>query len=59
MTKNIKKLVCVLPCRNGGLRLFGKPMQIIDQEKNITIVEHLINCLKKIRSISEVALAIS
>ena len=59
MTKIIKKLVCVLPCRNGGVRLFGKPMQIIDQKKNITIIEHIINCLKKVSSVSEVALAIS
>ncbi len=59
MSKSIKKLVCVLPCRNGGVRLFGKPMQIIDQKKNITILEHLINCLKRIGSVSEIALAIS
>ena len=34
-------------------------MQMLDIRKNITIIEHLINCLSKIESISEVALAIS
>lgn len=59
MSKNIKKLVCVMSCRNRGTRLFGKPMQILNIKKNITIIEHLIDCLNKINSVSEVALAVS
>ena len=59
MSKNINKLVCVMSCRNRGTRLFGKPMQVLNIKKNITIIEHLIDCLKKINSVSEVALAIS
>lgn len=54
-----KKLICVLACRNGGTRLYGKPLQSLDINKNITIIEQQINCLSKIKSITRVALAIS
>ena len=47
----LKKLVCVMSCRNRGSRLFGKPMQILNIKKNITIIEHLIDCLNKINLI--------
>ena len=59
MHKATNKLVCVLTCRNKSTRLFGKPIQIIDEKKNITIIEHLINCLSKINCISEVVLAVA
>jgi len=54
-----KKLIFALPCRNGGSRLYGKPMQFIDIDKRITVLEQLINCIRKISCVSDVVLGIS
>ncbi len=54
-----KKLVCVLACRNQGGRLYGKPLQNIDVKKKIRVIDFLINRIKKIKSISNIVLAIS
>jgi len=59
MKKQIKKkLVLALPCRATGTRLYGKPNQYIDIDKKITIVEQLINCIKKIRCVSDIVIGI-
>ena len=42
-----RKLVAVLACRNGGSRLYAKPLQNLDQKKKISIIEDLIDTLKK------------
>ena len=43
MAKKIKKkLIMALACRNSGTRLYGKPIQYIDIDKKVTIVEQLI-----------------
>jgi len=54
-----KKLIMALACRNSGTRLHGKPIQYIDIDKKITIVEQLISCIKKIRCVSDIVLGIS
>ena len=54
-----KKLVFAVPCRNSGRRLFGKPIQFIDPDRKITIIEQLISCIKKINSVSDIVLGIS
>ena len=54
-----RKLVAILACRNGGSRLYAKPLQNLDQKKNISIIQYLINTLKKNKSIKEIGLAIS
>ena len=54
-----RKLTAILACRNGGSRLYAKPLQNLDEEKNINIISYLIKKLKKIKAIDEVALAIS
>ena len=54
-----KKLVFAVPCRNTGRRLFGKPIQFIDPDRKITIIEQLISCIKKINSVSDIVLGIS
>ena len=57
--KTKKKLILALPCRATGVRLYGKPNQYIDIDKKVTIVEQLINCIKKIRSVSDIVMGIS
>ena len=54
-----RKLVAALACRNNGSRLFGKPLQNLDEKKNLRIIDHLIFQLKTIRSIKSIVLGIS
>ena len=53
------KVVATLACRVQSKRLYGKPLQLIDVDKNITILEYLVDFLKTFRSIDEIVLAIS
>ena len=54
--KKSKKVAAVLACRIGSTRLFGKPLQRIGK---YTILELLINQIKKSKNISDIVLAIS
>lgn len=54
-----RKLVAILACRNGGSRLYAKPLQKLGTTKRKTILEVLINKLKKIKIIDQIGLAIS
>tara|TARA_B100000795_G_scaffold234805_1_gene194143 strand:+ start:10768 stop:11520 length:753 start_codon:yes stop_codon:yes gene_type:complete len=54
-----KKLVAALACRNQGTRLYGKPVQNLDIENGIRIIDNVISCLKSISCIDEVVLGIS
>ena len=55
----MRKLVACLACRNEGTRLYGKPLQNLDIQKNISILKYIIECLKKIKVIDQIVLAIS
>ena len=54
-----RKLTAILACRNGGSRLYAKPLQNLDEQKKINIITYLIKNLKKNNTIDQVALAIS
>ena len=54
-----KKLVAALACRNQGTRLYGKPIQNLDIENGIRIIDNVISCLQSITCIGEVVLGIS
>ena len=54
-----RKLVAALACRNNGSRLYGKPMQNLDVEKGIRIIDHIIDHLESISCIDEIVLGIS
>lgn len=54
-----RKLVAILACRNGGTRLYAKPLQNLDEKNQIKIIDYLIKSLKKMRCISEIVLSIS
>ena len=54
-----RKLVAILACRNGGSRLYAKPLQNLDNKKNITTLQFLITNLKKHKVVDEIGLAIS
>jgi spore coat polysaccharide biosynthesis protein SpsF len=50
-----RRLVAALACRNKGSRLYGKPLQNLDVNGGIRIID----CLRTIESIDEVVLGIS
>lgn len=50
------KIVATLACRNNSRRLYGKPLQLLE---NVTVVDYIINNLKARPEISAVVLAIS
>ena len=52
-----KKLVAVLACRNNGSRLYAKPLQNLS--KDITVLDNILDTLKKNKSISDIILVIS
>jgi spore coat polysaccharide biosynthesis protein SpsF len=52
-----RRLVAVLACRNNGTRLYGKPMQLLYDEKSI--LDQLIESLQRFKIIDEVVLAIA
>jgi spore coat polysaccharide biosynthesis protein SpsF len=54
-----RKLVAAIACRNQGSRLYGKPLQNLDVQKGICILENIIACLNTIDCIDEVVLGIS
>ena len=55
----MRRLVAALACRVQGRRLYGKPLQNLDVEKSITILDHIINLIRTIPSIETVVLGIS
>jgi len=55
----MKKLVAALACRNKGSRLYGKPLQNLDIDSGITILDNIVNCLKQVKSIDSIVLGIA
>jgi spore coat polysaccharide biosynthesis protein SpsF len=53
------KVVAALACRVQSKRLYAKPLQFIDVENEITILEYLVSFLKTCKGIDEIVLAIS
>ena len=55
----MRKLTAAIACRNTGVRLYGKPIQNLDIEKNITVLDNLLSCISSIECIDEICLGIS
>ena len=54
-----RKLVAALACRNLGSRLYGKPLQNLDIEKGIRIIDNIIDGLNSLNCIDSIVLGIS
>jgi spore coat polysaccharide biosynthesis protein SpsF len=54
-----KRFDAILACRVGGSRLYGKPLQFLDIENRITILEYLVKYIKQINNIDSICLAIA
>lgn len=55
----MRKLVACLACRNNGKRLYGKPMQNLDVDGEISVLDYIVDALKNFSVIDELVLAIS
>ena len=54
-----RRLVAAIACRNQGSRLYGKPVQNLDVDHGIRIIDNIIDCLRTIDFIDEIVLGIS
>ncbi len=59
MTLLKRRLVAAIACRNQGSRLYGKPIQNLDIDQGIRIIDNIIDCLKTIHCIDEIVLGVS
>lgn len=48
-----------MACRNQGSRLYGKPLQNLDVERGVRILDNIVGCLRSLSCIDEVVLGIS
>jgi len=55
----MRKLVAALACRINGARLYGKPLQLLDVERGVSVLGHLIALLRTEPSIGEIVLGVS
>jgi spore coat polysaccharide biosynthesis protein SpsF len=53
------KIVAALACRVQSKRLYAKPLQFLDVDNEISILEYLVRFLQKIKRIDAIVLAIS
>lgn len=54
-----RRLVAAIACRNQGSRLYGKPVQNLDVDRGIRIIDNVIEGLQRIDCIDEIVLGIS
>jgi spore coat polysaccharide biosynthesis protein SpsF len=54
-----RRLVAAIACRNQGSRLYGKPLQNLDVEHGIRILDNIVACLRTIPCIDDIVLGIS
>lgn len=55
----MRRLVAALACRVQGSRLYGKPLQNLDIERGITILDHMVSLIQTEPSIKATVLGIS
>lgn len=53
------KLAAVLACRNQSTRLYAKPLQCLDVENKISVLDYMISQMKLNEAIDDIVLAIS
>ncbi len=55
----MRRLVAALACRVQGSRLYGKPLQNLDVEAGVSILQHLVSLIQTIPEIETIVLGIS
>lgn len=54
-----RKLIAALACRSQGSRLYGKPLQNLNVDKGVRILDNIIDCLSGIACIDEIVLGVA
>lgn len=54
-----RKLIAAIACRSQGSRLYGKPLQNLDVNSGIRIIDNILDSLESVATIEEVVLGIS
>lgn len=54
-----RRLIAAIACRNQGARLYGKPLQNLDVQKGVRILDNIVACLQTIPCIDGIVLGIS
>lgn len=54
-----RRLVAALACRNQGARLYGKPVQNLDVQNGVRIIDNILGCLGQLDMVDEIVLGIS
>jgi spore coat polysaccharide biosynthesis protein SpsF len=54
-----RRLVAAVACRNQGSRLYGKPLQNLDVDAGVCILDNIVACLQTLPCIEEVVLGVS
>jgi spore coat polysaccharide biosynthesis protein SpsF len=55
----VRRLVAALACRANGSRLYGKPLQLLDVERGVSVIEHMVRLLQTAPEIDAIVLAVS
>ena len=55
----MRRLVAALACRVNGARLYGKPLQLLDIDGQMSILQHQINLLRQQPEIDQIVLGVS
>jgi spore coat polysaccharide biosynthesis protein SpsF len=54
----MRRLVAALACRAGGSRLYGKPLQLLDVERGVTVLEYMLDLIGIVPEINETVLGV-
>jgi spore coat polysaccharide biosynthesis protein SpsF len=55
----MRKLVAALACRAAGSRLYGKPLQLLDVARGISVLDHMIALYRTEKCIAEIVLGVA
>lgn len=55
----MRKLVACLACRNQSTRLYGKPLQNLDIDSRLSVLEYMVSSVRTYSPVSDIVLAIS
>ena len=54
-----RKFASILACRNGSSRLYGKPLQNLDVEQGVTVLEYMVRWMRTVPSYESIIFAIA
>ena len=55
----MRRLVAALACRVNGSRLYGKPLQLLDGPRNVSVLDHMIALYRTEPAIADIVLGVA